>query len=203
MKTMNSSGDDVKENNKDIKGNSNPTGFMHGPLMNWTQILESLDEVSTSIMNQDSNVMDQRPENQQIDSSEDMEKKLLDKLNEIFTPILIMQGFENDIPQKIQEAMETASVLTERNIIQFDDATRMSQLIAACAILLQQAKNTEKYQAYQKAAEIRNKMKLDMQKEEYDNAKALAQKYLVMVSTTNNSSIARNAATSLLPETQH
>ena len=96
-----------------------------------------------------------------------------------------------------------ASVLTEQNIISFDNATRMAQLISKCAILLQQQKNTEQYRMYAKAAAIRNKMKLEMQKTEYDNAKALAQKYLVMVSTKNSSPIARDAANALLPETQH
>lgn len=204
-KSMDSSGSDVKDNPHQNNGTAgkNPTGFMSGPLMNWTQILESLDNITSSIENQESDVLNQQVSDQEVENIEDSEKRLLDKLNQIFTPILIMQGFENDVPQKIQEAMEQGSVLTERNIIQFDDATRMAQLISTCAILLQQEKNTEKYQAYQKAARIRNQMKLDMQKEEYDNAKALAQKYLVMVATSNNSSVARSAANNLLPETQH
>ena len=45
-------------------------------------------------------------------------------------------------------------------------------------------------------------MKLEIQKDEYDEAKELAQKYLVNVATSNNSSVARNAAQSLLPQTQ-
>ena len=56
---------------------------------------------------------------------------------------------------------------------------------------------------YRKAAEVRNNMKLNIQKQEYEAAKALAQKFLVKVSTTNNSSVARQAANELLPETQH
>ena len=35
------------------------------------------------------------------------------------------------------------------------------------------------------------------------SAIALAQRYLIMVSTTNNSSVARAAAQELIPETQH
>jgi hypothetical protein len=91
----------------------------------------------------------------------------------------------------------------EKNIIKFDDETRMAQLIAVCALLIARKKNSEKYQTYQKAATIKNKMKLEIQKDEYDAAKTLAQKYLVNVSTTNNSSVARDAANKLLPETQH
>lgn len=182
----------------------NPTGPMKGPLMNWTQIIEAMDNISTSISAQDSSPdIGDEPISVDPSGNTDSDKELLDKLNKIFTPILVMQGFENGISRQVQESYEQADVLTEQNIIQFDDATRMAQLISTCAILLQQQKNTQKYQTYAKAAAIRNQMKLDMQKEEYDAAKALAQKYLVMVSTTNNSSVARDAATSLLPETQH
>jgi len=56
---------------------------------------------------------------------------------------------------------------------------------------------------FKKASEIRNNMKLQIQKNEYAAAQALAQKFLVKVSTTNNSSVARNAANDLLPETNH
>lgn len=129
---------------------------------------------------------------------------LLETLNQIFTPILIMQGFEGDVAGKIQEAFsESTSLLLERNLIQFDNATKMAQLISICALLIARQKNTQQYQMYAKAAEIRKAMKLNIQKEEYAAAKALAQKFLVKVSTTNNSSIARQAANELLPETQH
>lgn len=188
------------------------TGPMKGHLMNWTQMLEAMDAVSDAIQNppEESDMSNESIEEPTSDDvsvgasgSPDNEQAILDKLNKIFTPILVMQGYEKDISGQIQESFEQANVLTERNIIQFDDATRMSQLIATCAILLQQQKNTENYQAYAKATNIRNQAKINMQKEEYDAAKALAQKYLVMVSTSNNSPVARDAATSLLPETQH
>lgn len=189
------------------------TGPMKGHLMNWTQMLEAMDDISTSMESPPDDIADapmdastppsmDNPDNG-VSGSPDSEKELLDKLNKIFTPILVMQGYENDIASKVQESFEEADVLTERNIIQFDDATRMSQLIAACAILLQQQKNTENYRMYAKASAIRNQAKINMQKEEYDAAKSLAQKYLVMVSTSNNSPVARDAATALLPETQH
>jgi len=91
----------------------------------------------------------------------------------------------------------------ERNIISFDNKTRMAQLISVCALLIARQKDTEKYQMYKKAAVIKNKMKLEIQKDHYDEAQALAQKFLVKVATTNNSSVARDAANDLLPETQH
>ena len=79
----------------------------------------------------------------------------------------------------------------------------MSQLIAVCAKIIAKQKNTKAWQMFKKASVIKKEAALNMQKEEYENAKILAQKYLVAVSTTNPSSVARNAATELLPQTQH
>jgi len=211
-KSMDSDGIDVM----DISHDAPPTdgvdkdgGVMKSTLMTFTQMLESMDE----IINQCDNPASTEPAGDDLGSTSIGQpiapsgpidnSDLLDELNQIFTPILVMQSFEGDTAARIQEAMSEASVLLEKNIIQFDDATRMSQLIAVCALLIAKKKNTEKFQMYQKAAVIRNKMKLDIQREEYDEAKALAQQFLVKVSTTNNSSVARDAATNLLPETQH
>lgn len=201
-KSMDSSGEDVKDitHNPPTSG-TNPTGPMKGNLMNWTQMLESMDEVTDSIDNASENIEDapiEAPSNTNIDDD-----SLLEELNQIFTPILVMQGFEGSIADRINEAFSEASVLMERNIISFDNKSRMAQLIAICALLISRQKNTEEYQMYKKAAVIKNKMKLDIQKKEYDAAQALAQKFLVKVATTNNSSVARDAANSLLPETQH
>lgn len=184
----------------------NPTGPMKSPLMTWTQLLESMEELEGNIdqVTGSNDIGDETIEDTNVPPAGEVdEQALLAKLNEIFTPILVMQGFEGDISDKIQEAFSEASVLMERNIINFDDATRMAQLISVCSLLISNQKNTEKFQMYTKAAAVRNKMKLEIQKDEYEEAKALAQKFLVMVSTTNNSSFARDAATSLLPETQH
>lgn len=212
-KSSGASGEEVKNipHDKPESGNS-PTGPMDGNLMTWTQMLECMNLISdsitvikqfeaTDIMGDNINV---QPDSEDtVPTGTVDEQELLNKLNEIFTPILVMQGFEGDISDKIQEAFEEASVLVERNIISFDSSTRMAQLISVCALLIAQQKNTEKFQMYKKAAAIRNQMKLDIQKDEYNEAKALAQKFLVKVSTTNNSSFARDAASDLLPETQH
>lgn len=181
-----------------------PVGPMKGKLMNWTEIKEAMEIIMESIESMVENPdLAMEPVEPDTSGSDGIEKQVLDELNKIFTPILVMQGFENGIAGQVQEAAEQANCLTERNIIQFDDQTRMAQLISTCAILLQKAKNTEQYNIYAKAAATRNQMKIEMQKAEYDAAKALAQKYLVMVSTTNNSPVARDAATALLPQTQH
>jgi len=206
------SGHDVKDipHDKPPAG-SNPDGIMGGPLMTWTKMLENLDAVSDGIESISEDPMNASLDGP-MDSTEDStphmgigsnDDELLDELNQIFTPILIMQGFEGDIADRIQEACSEDNVLLERNIIKFDDATRMAQLISVCALLIARQKNTEQYQTYKKASQIRNSMKLEIQKQEYAAAQTLAQKFLVKVSTTNNSSIARQSAQNLLPETQH
>lgn len=210
-KTIDSNGDNIKDiphNNPGII-NKSADGPMDGNLMTFTKMLESLEYIAEMLSKpEESKDIEEMPIEELPNSSEGVissedETELLDHLNQIFTPILVMQGFEGDIADQIQEAFSEASVLMERNIISFDDKARMAQLISVCALLISQKKNTEKFQMYKKAAAIRNQMKLDIQKEEYEEAKALAQKFLVKVSTTNNSSYARDAANDLLPETQH
>jgi len=199
-KTIDSDGEAVKDiaHNAPTAG-TNPTGPMKGHLMGWTQMLESMDEIQDSIETAGTDAI-AAPVNPNNSMDED---SLLNELNQIFTPILVMQGFEGSIADQINEAFSEASVLMERNIISFDNKTRMAQLISVCALLIARQKDTEKYQMYKKAAVIKNKMKLEIQKDHYDEAQALAQKFLVKVATTNNSSVARDAANDLLPETQH
>jgi hypothetical protein len=196
--------DDIKPmiNKKPPSDGINSNGVMHSNIMTFTQIKEALDDIDSSIDNQEEDIEDTvLDEENPIPATANTD--VLEDLNQIYTPVLVMQGVEGDVSDQIQEAFSEASVLLERNIIKFDDSTRMAQLISVCALLLQRKKNTPKYQAYKRAVEVVKKMKLDMQKEEYAAARDLAQKYLVKVSTTNNSSVARNAANRLLPETQH
>lgn len=204
--TMNSNGEDVKDlPNKKVSSGSNSDDVMHTPLMNnWTKMLESMDEVSDGIDELRNDPIESEIPDDTGDISNDVDDKaLMDELNQVFTPILVMQGFDQGTVEKIHEAMDQSCVLTEKNILQFDDSTRMAQLIAVCALLISKQKNSPKFQMYQKAATIRNQMKLEIQKDEYEEAKELAQKYLVNVATSNNSSVARDAAQSLLPQTQH
>lgn len=178
-------------------------------MKSYKEALDKMNEVMDDIQQEDDDIMSDPAELEPIESEEvptkeePVEDDLMNELNQIFTPILVMQGFETGMSDKIQEAFTEASVLLEKNVINFDNASRMAQLISVCALLLAKQKNTEQYQMFAKACEIRKQMKLDIQKAEYDKAKALAQKYLVQVSTTNNSSIARKAADELLPETNH
>ncbi len=198
-KSASESGESIKDNPKGYFGALNNNSGNH--LMTFTQMLESLDDISDSIDSHQNDIINTNIDNQPTDISGDDD--LIDQLNKIFTPVLIMQGFENDSEDIIKEALSEASLLTEKSIIKFDDDTRMAQLRAVCALLIARKKNSEKYKMYAKAHEIKRKMKLDIQKEEYDDANTLAQKYLVSVSTTNNSPVARKAANALLPATQH
>lgn len=192
--------------NPNIKpAGSTVTGPMGGGMMTWTQMIESLNNVLDSIDSQSNDPgNDIVPTDTPADDNVGGDDELIKQLNKIFTPVLIMQGFENDAADKINEQMSESSMeFVEKSVIQFDNDTRMAQLIAACAKLIARQKNSEKYQTYAKAYNVKKKMELEIQKDEYDAAKALAQKYLVNVSTTNNSPVARDAATALLPATQH
>ncbi len=165
----------------------------------WRRLLEAADEISDGMDTVDS--MENTPVEQSTTDID--EKSILEKLNKLFTPILVMQGYEADIADKVNSEISEATILTEKNMVKFDEPTRMAQLISICALLIHQQRDTPEWQMYKKAAVIKNKAKLDIQKQSYDEAKSLAQKYLVMVSTTNNSSAARNAAQDLMPQTQH
>ena len=198
-------GEDIKDISHNYSGSKASTpnnGVMHSGLMTWTTMLEKMDEIQASMdkgSEDDTDVTDQI-----VDSNAEIDdKEILDELNKLFTPVLVSQNFENEISQKVNNEISEAGVLTERNIISFDDETRMAQLINVCAKLIAKKKNTNSWQMFQKAAAIKKQASINIQKEEYDGAKALAQKYLVMVSTTNNSSVARDAANDLLPQTQH
>ena len=178
-------------------------------LMSFTTMLETLEEISYGL---GSNVdyASGDPLNQEIDSIPETmgaestnDEELLECLNQIFTPILVMQGIEGDISDRINEAVSEDNVLYERNMIKFDDSSRMAQLTSICALLIARQKGSQQYKMYKEAAKIRNAMKLAIQKAEYESAQNLAQKYLVKVSTTTGSSVARKAAQNLLPQTQH
>ena len=174
-------------------------------MMDFTTLLEAMDgvmEQMPQLMPQDTQVelsQDSVEENSDPDDNTD----LLDTLNRIFTPVLIMQTVEHQIADDTNANMSDAGVLNEKTMISFDDPTRMSQLLAVCALLLGQKKNTQNWQLYQKAAAIKTQSKLAIQREEMNGAKALAQQYLMKVATTNPSKMARDAAMRLMPQTQH
>lgn len=164
----------------------------------FNNIMEAVDYILENI-NSDEDVMDTNISDEPSDVVNDAD--LLEELNRIFTPVLVSQEYEKDINDAKQEAMSEAGVLTEKNVIAFDEETRMAQLVSVCALLIARKKNTENWQIFSKAAALKKASKLNIQQEEHNDAVALAQKYLVNVYTTNNSSVARNAANGLLPLT--
>ena len=166
-----------------------------GTMMDFTTIMEALEFIEAfDIFEEDA--MGAAIEGEPVD-----EKEVMEELDKLFTPVLVMQNFENEISDKTTAELESAKVLTERSIIKFDDDARMSQLINVCAELIAKAKNTKAWQLFKQAASLKKKAGLDLQQDEYEAAKELAQKYLVKISTSNPSSIARQAALSLLPKT--
>lgn len=199
INSADAAGEDVKEipHNKPAEG-INKCSMFDGTMMNFTKIMEAF-ELIESFIGSDKDAMELMVE----DGGEYDEKEVLEELDKIFTPVLVMQNFEKEIADKAQSEMESAKVLTERTVIQFDDESRMAQLIAVCSKLIAKAKNTKAWQMFKQAAELKKKAGLELQKDEYDAAAALAQKYLVDVSSSNPSSVARNAALELLPQTRH
>lgn len=207
LDTMDSAGSDVEEIRHEApKSNGGTyTSPMHSSLMTFTKLLEAMDDV---VNNMDAPAIDPEDELPLEDDNtpptgDVNEDEILDELDKLFTPVLVMQGFEQDIADQTNAEMAESGILTERNIISFDDETRMSQLISVCAKLLAKKKNTPSWQMFQKASTIKKQSAINIQKEEYEQAKTLAQKYLVKVSTSSNSSVARDAANDLLPQTNH
>lgn len=201
LDTMKSSGEDVKEiaHDKPASDGQGYEGPMKGTLMDWTQMLEAMDVVSANMDAPIENDIDTAP----VEGPEVNEEELLNELDKLYTPVLVSQSFEKDIADKTNAAMAESGLLTERNIISFDDESRMAQLISVCARLIAKQKNSQAWQMYERAAMIKKQSNMQIQKEEYDQAKDLAQKFLVKVSTSSNSSVARDAAQALMPQTQH
>lgn len=181
--------------------NLSPNSTKGEDMMDFTTMLEAMDEIL------DQTKAEEIPSNgmmaQSIEPGSDDMSDLLAKLDQLFTPILVMQKMEQSIADESNNELAESGTLTEKTMINFDDADRMAQLQSVCALLLAQKKNTENWQMFKKAAAIKNQSKINIQKEEYEEAKQLAQQYLIKVSTTNNSAVARDAAKELLPQTQH
>ena len=123
--------------------------------------------------------------------------KLIEELNAIYTPIMVTQELDDNVGSRVMEACSADNVLVENNIIQFDDDTRKAQLVSLCALLIARQNDSEKYQAYKQASEVRKTMKLDIQRENHAAAVALANKYLAHVAASSQSSVVRKAAQDL------
>lgn len=192
----------------------------------WKLILEALDEVSDeaksaadeSIENEpveadDSPIEDE--DSSDDESSDDSseygisdnnvdDSDLIAELKKIYTPVLIMQNYQTEsCTNKIHESLSRSGLLTESNIMKFDNETKMSQLLSVCALLIARKKNTSEYQAFKKAAKLQKEMKLAIQKNEAGAAKALAQKFLTQMSGDSDNGDAKEAASKMLSSIQH
>ena len=163
-------------------------------------LLEAMDEIADGLSAQyaSADSMENPVDSSEADNSLNYDE-LIEDLNTVFTPVLVMQELEGDVSEKVLEACSEDNVLSERSCLQFDDKARMAQLLSVCALLIARQKNSPKYEAYRRGMEMARQAKMEIQREEPAAAQALAQKYLVKVSTTNGSSIARKAAENLLP----
>jgi len=193
-------------------GNADET-LLNGGMMTFALIIENLDNIQASMAGNPDDPSAELGDTPIDDTSAPVadttsslnEDELLNMLNQIYTPVLVTQDLQGSIQDTVTEAMleDGINILLENNVIQFGDAARMAQLRMVCAQLIAQQKKCPKFDIWRKSMEIAEQAKLDMQKENFAAAEALAQKFLVKVSTTNNSSTARQAATNLLPTTQH
>ena len=202
LKSLDAAGEDVKQipHNAPPSSNSQNGGLFKGGMMDFTAMLESLDEVNSALSNQTTDIGSEPIEAPAAGDGIDYES-LLGELRRLFTPVLVTQSYEKEIADKANSELAESDSLTEKTVISFDNEARMSQLIAVCAQLIARQKNTELWQLYTKAKAIAKQAKIDIQKAEYEDAKILAQKYLVDVSTNNASSVARDAAKELIPLT--
>ena len=177
-------------------GKERPSLVSGTDLTDYTQMLEAMDKIEATVKGTDT------LEDDEIGDVEDNSEELFAKLDKLYLPGLILQSYESSVSESVKKDIREAQAFTERNNIQFDMSSRMAQLVRGCALLLQQKKNTKNYQMFVKASKIRREADLNMQKEEAESAKDLAQKYLVHVATMNPNQAARDAATKLLPITQ-
>lgn len=125
---------------------------------------------------------------------------VMQSLEQIYTPILIAQSFQTDeTKDQIQEHVSNLGLLTESNMVKFDNETKLAQLQAVCALLLAREEKSEKFKAFVKAYTLAKKLKLELVKEKESEAKELAKQYLQKMSSGSNEQ-AGQAATSLLAD---
>ena len=71
--------------------------------LNWKQLLEAMDDVAASVDNGPENAEDinDAPIEPETAKAPLDEKELLEELNKLFTPVLVMQGYQSDIADKV------------------------------------------------------------------------------------------------------
>ena len=76
----------------------------------------------------------------------------LEELNRLQTPVLVRRQIEKNITNSTKLDLAESGQFTERSTIGFDKSANYDQLVAVSARILQKQKNTENWQAFQKAS---------------------------------------------------
>lgn len=125
---------------------------------------------------------------------------VMQSLEQIYTPILIAQSFQTgETKDQIQEHVSNLGLLTESNMIKFDNETKLAQLKSVCALLLSREEKSEKFKAFVKSYQLTKKLKMEIMKEKESEATELARQYLQKLSSGSNEQ-AGQAATELLAD---
>ena len=159
--------------------------------------LECLDDANEALKDYQQS---SEPMNDTIDDSSSAGDKqaALEELNRLYTPVLVRRQIEKNITTDTKLSLAESGQFTERSSVGFDKTANYDQLVAVAARVLQKQKNTENWQAFQKASQAKHQADINMQEEEGAEAAALAKEYLVNVSNSNNSPSARDAAIEML-----
>ena len=125
---------------------------------------------------------------------------VMQSLEQIYTPILIAQSFQTgETKDQIQEHVSNLGLLTESNMVKFDNETKLAQLKSVCALLLSREEKSEKLKAFVKSYQLTKKLKMEIMKEKESEATELARQYLQKLSSGSNEQ-AGQAATELLAD---
>lgn len=125
---------------------------------------------------------------------------VMQSLEQIYTPILIAQSFQTgETKDQIQEHVSNLGLLTESNMVKFDNETKLAQLKSVCALLLSREEKSEKFKAFVKSYQLTKKLKMEIMKEKESEATELARQYLQKLSSGSNEQ-AGQAATELLAD---
>ena len=86
---------------------------------------------------------------------------VMQSLEQIYTPILIAQSFQTEeTKDQIQENVSNLGLLTESNMMKFDNETKLAQLQSVCALLLSRQEQSEKFKAFVKSYQLTKKLKI-------------------------------------------
>lgn len=160
------------------------------------QFLEDLDNAIQGIKNYSPN-QDINSENLETNTS-NVDPSDLSEMNRLYTPVLVRRKIEQDIATDTKLNLAESGQFNERSTVLFDNTANYDQLVNVAARVIAKRKNSPSWEAFTKASEAKKQADLNIQEENQEEAKSLANEYLVMASKSNSSSAARDAAMDLL-----